>query len=417
MWGSAGIVKPGLERINRLLSFLGHPQRNYLSIQITGTNGKGSTAVLLHNLLNAGGFRPGLFTSPHLVSPEERIRVSGRVYPGQLEKEVRDLGKRFLRRHPSFRKDPPTFFELVTGLALKHFSEEGVEVAVLETGLGGRLDAVTASEPRIVVLTTVSLDHQEFLGANLEEILLEKVAPDRGGCLVAGEVPQYLIRLILMRKRKVGGDLFTTGRDLFVWRNGKGSFDFSVRGEIIEGVSPVKGTGFQAGNALLALAAFSCVAGSVSGKRGERLLKVLEETVIPGRFEVVPGHTTVVLDVGHNLEAVKAFCREAGKLECRGRRVLVFSLMKNRDPLSLLRTWGEVADDIIYVELGEMFHPFRRIREVSSLLGVKVLVAKSLRDALSRGKKIAGSGGCVMVVGSHYLVGEYYRLEGKTADI
>src|ERR1044071_5486802 len=198
-------IKLGLENVTRLLGRLGDPQKSFPSVQIAGTNGKGSTAAMLASILRAAGLRAGLYTSPHLVSVTERVRVGGREISrdefARHAARVREAAREVERESGAL----PTFFEQVTGIALSAFAEEKVEVAVLETGLGGRLDATTAAGARWVAVTPVALDHQEYLGDTLAEIAGEKAAIIRPGtrAVVAPQEPEAL-EVILRRCRECG---------------------------------------------------------------------------------------------------------------------------------------------------------------------------------------------------------------------
>lgn len=161
-------MKFGLEGISRLLRQLGNPQRELRSVHVAGTNGKGSTASMVAAILTAGGYRTGLYTSPHLIRFEERIRINGKPI---AKHAVTDLTNQLSR---SLRRNPPTYFEAATAIAFKYFADEEVDVAVVETGLGGRLDSTNVLQPMISVITNISLEHTEILGSRVEKIALEK---------------------------------------------------------------------------------------------------------------------------------------------------------------------------------------------------------------------------------------------------
>src|SRR2546426_9476734 len=180
-------MRPGLERIEGLLAALGHPERRYRLVQVGGTNGKGSVAAMLAAILKAAGHRVGLYTSPHLVSFRERIRVNGEaISEDDVVDGVEALGTLVARLDA-------TMFETATALALDHFAREAVDVAVLEVGLGGRLDATTLGVPAVPVVTRIDLDHQAGLGTTLPAIAAEKAAIIRAGVAVlASPAPQAM---------------------------------------------------------------------------------------------------------------------------------------------------------------------------------------------------------------------------------
>src|SRR5213592_4007752 len=203
-------MAPGLERIEGLLAALGHPEERFTIAQVGGTNGKGSTSALLAAMLKAAGRRVGLYTSPHLVSFRERIRVDGEpITPDAVVDGVDALGTLVARFDA-------TMFEATTALALDHFAREAVDVAVLEVGMGGRLDATTVGVPAVTVLTRIDLDHQAVLGTTLAAIAAEKAAIIRAGvAVVASQAPEAMA-VLLRRATEVGVPLLVSGRDLSV---------------------------------------------------------------------------------------------------------------------------------------------------------------------------------------------------------
>ena len=176
-------IKLGLRNTELLLNALDNPERAFQSVQIAGTNGKGSTAVMLDSICRAAGIKTGLYTSPHLVSITERIKLSGAEITGEefaaCATRVRDVSEQLLRDKQIDAL--PTFFEQVTAIALIAFRNAGIELAILETGLGGRLDSTTAANARIVAITPIAMDHEEYLGPTLESIAAEKAAIIRPG--------------------------------------------------------------------------------------------------------------------------------------------------------------------------------------------------------------------------------------------
>ncbi|MCA1593427.1 MAG: bifunctional folylpolyglutamate synthase/dihydrofolate synthase [Acidobacteria bacterium] len=185
-------MKLGLANVERLLSALGDPQKNFPSVQIAGTNGKGSTAAMLARMCRAAGIKTGLYTSPHLISVSERIRVNGVEISSEDFARAATGVRATAEGVESATGALPTFFEQVTAIALAHFREAGIELAILETGLGGRLDATTAARAGVVAITPVAFDHQEYLGHTLAEIAAEKAAVIRPGvrAVVAPQAPE-----------------------------------------------------------------------------------------------------------------------------------------------------------------------------------------------------------------------------------
>ena len=200
-------MKLGLRNTELLLNALDNPERAFPSVQIAGTNGKGSTAAMLDSICRAAGIRCGLYTSPHLVSITERIRVSGEaIAPEEFAAcatTVRDVSEQLLR--DKLIEALPTFFEQLTAIALLAFRNAGIELAILETGLGGRLDSTTAANARIVAVTQIAMDHEEYLGNTLESIASEKAAIIRPGveAVIAKQEPEAM-SVLMQRCKEVG---------------------------------------------------------------------------------------------------------------------------------------------------------------------------------------------------------------------
>src|SRR5712691_9981359 len=207
-------MAPGLERIEALLAALGHPETRYTLAQVGGTNGKGSTAVMLASMLKASGRRVGLYTSPHLVSFRERIRVDGAPISEDAVADGIDALGTLIARVDA------TMFEAATALALDHFAHEGVEVAVLEVGLGGRGDATTIGRPAVTVLTHIDIDHEAWLGHTIESIADAKAAIIRSGTAISSAQRPEARAIIERRADEVGVPLWLEGRDLHVTTRG-----------------------------------------------------------------------------------------------------------------------------------------------------------------------------------------------------
>ena len=246
-------MRPGLERIETLLEALGNPERRYTLVQVAGTNGKGSVAAMLAAILKADGRRVGLYTSPHLVSFRERIRVDGEAIAED------DVADGFDAIATLVARLDATMFEASTALALDHFAREAVDVAVLEVGLGGRLDATTVGTPAVTALARIDLDHQEVLGATLAVIAAEKAAIIRSGVAVSAAQAPEAAAVLIARAAAVGVPLLMEGRELSVRVRARDldaqTIDAAGPGWRLEGLRlPLLGV-YQPSNALVALAA------------------------------------------------------------------------------------------------------------------------------------------------------------------
>ncbi|MBI4636245.1 MAG: bifunctional folylpolyglutamate synthase/dihydrofolate synthase [Candidatus Rokubacteria bacterium] len=327
--GELAGMRPGLERIEGLLAAVGNPERRYALVQIGGTNGKGSVAATLATILKASGRRVGLYTSPHLVSFRERIRVDGEpIAEDGVADGVDALGTLVARLDA-------TVFEATTALALDHFAREAVDIAVLEVGLGGRLDATTVGRPALVVLTRIDLDHEAYLGSTLGEIAAEKAAIIRGGVTIAAAQAPEAARVIVDRAAAQGIPLLLEGRDLSVRVESRSLESQRIvcagPGWALERLAlPLLGR-FQPGNALLAVAA-------------ARELGVVESAIRdglararwPGRFQVIGRDPWLVVDGAHNPAAARALVASLDDLFPGVRRTLVVGISRDKDARAIL---------------------------------------------------------------------------------
>jgi dihydrofolate synthase/folylpolyglutamate synthase len=286
-------MRLGLERIEGLLAAIGNPEQRYELVQVGGTNGKGSVSAMLATILKAAGRRVGLFTSPHLVSYRERIRVNGEPIPEDAVADgVEALGTLIARLDA-------TMFEATTALALDHFAREAVDVAVLEVGIGGRLDATTVGRPAAAVITSISMDHEAWLGPTLAAIAGEKAAIIRSGLAFSAAQDPDAAAVIEGRARAVGVPLSVVGRELSVRVRevtpGAQRIDCAGPGFRVDDVGlSMLGT-FQPPNALLAVAAAHALgAGEAAIRDG------LARVSWPGRFQVIGAGPWLVLDGAHN---------------------------------------------------------------------------------------------------------------------
>jgi dihydrofolate synthase/folylpolyglutamate synthase len=394
-------MRPGLDRIDAVLAALGHPERRYTLVQIGGTNGKGSVAVMLAAMLKAAGRRVGLYTSPHLVSFRERIRVNGEpIAEDAVADGVDALGTVVARVNA-------TMFEATTALALDHFAREAVEVAVLEVGLGGRLDATTVGEPAVTVISRIDLDHQAYLGATLAEIAAEKAAIIRSGIAIAAAQAPPAAAVLLGRAAATGVPLLLEGRDLHVTVRHRG-----LGGQRIACAGPawrlddlalaLLGT-FQPANALLAVAA----ARELGVPEGA-VREGLERVRWPGRFQVIGGGPWLVLDGAHNPGGARALADSLRQHFGEEPVALVFGTSSDKDARGMIEALAPLAGRIILVASSSP-----RAAAPESLRGLvpsrvpRVDVAASAGAALARAAESPGR--VVCLTGSLFLVADALR--------
>ena len=410
-------IKLGLENVRRLLARLGDPHTAYPSIQIAGTNGKGSTAAMVEGVCRAASLRAGLYTSPHLVSMTERVRVAGReLAPEEFARHataVREASERVLEESGAL----PTFFEQVTALALLAFRHARVELAILETGLGGRLDATTAAGAATVAITPVALDHQEYLGDTLAEIAAEKAAIIRAGvrAVVAPQRPEAG-EVILRRCREVGVEpRFSTGDVGVEGACGEGRLRvrLATERETYAGVCVALRGRHQLTNAAVAVALAESLAGDGFKITREHIIEGLETAEHAGRLELVgSGGRALLLDGAHNpagAEALRAYLDEF----VGGKVTMVFGAMRDKALAEIGSALFPAAERLV---LTEPRSP--RAASVEELLRAvpaadpprSVALAPSAKDALTIALAQTPPERMVCVTGSLYLVGEVKAL-------
>jgi dihydrofolate synthase / folylpolyglutamate synthase len=337
-------IHPGLERMRSLLEVLGHPEDGLQVIQVAGTNGKGSTTRMVSSILHEAcrlvpAWGPvGEFTSPHLFRFNERIRVNGLEIPDDaIEGFVRNL-------QVVHAQVPATFFELITALALLHFRESAVRWAVLEVGLGGRLDSTTAVGANASVITGISLDHTGILGGTLEQIAFEKAGIIRPGVPVVTGATGVALEVIRARAAELEASLWVLDEDILI-RKREVSRD-GIRLEIetpsgnLSGRSSLRGQ-HQVRNAALAMA--------VTQRLGVPIQAIqlgLEKTHWPGRLELIPGHPEILLDAAHNPEGARALVEFVKSLEPRAVTLIVAG-MKDKDLAGVAEVFKKLEANVI----------------------------------------------------------------------
>lgn len=378
-------MKLGLRNTELLLNALDNPERAFPSVQIAGTNGKGSTAVMLDSICRAAGIKCGLYTSPHLVSITERIKVSGEaIAPEEFATcatIVRDVSEQLLRDKRI--EALPTFFEQVTAIALLAFRNAGIEVAILETGLGGRLDSTTAANARIVAVTQIAMDHEEYLGDTIESITGEKAAIIRPSVqAVIGKQQPEAMAVLLRRCRETGVVPILAG-DL----NGYDKVHLGLRGR------------HQIDNAAVAIRAAELLrvpqAAIVSG---------LENAQYPGRLELI---SNFLLDGAHNPAGCRALREYLDEFALHP-LTLVFGAMRDKQLDQIGEILFPVADVLILTPVANpRSASIEALRSTADRFARCVVIeTSSSAEALEVAIANTPPGGLICIAGSLYLIGE-----------
>ncbi len=397
-------IKPGLERISRLLRSLGNPETHYPCIHLAGTNGKGSTAVLLSSLLQAHGLRVGLYTSPHLQSVCERFRINGKEISPEKLADVLSL----IRKRLEELSLPATYFEITTAAAFWYFAEEKIDVAVIECGLGGRLDATNVCHPILSIITNVARDHTAFLGRTLRAIAQEKAGIIKPGVpVVAGRLKPAAREEIEKKCRETQSPLYLLGRDFRI-RRWQEHWYYRGRRLHLPALSLSLSGDFQGHNLALALASLEILAERGYSLKEALIRQALSEVSWPGRLEFLRIGPGIILDGAHNEDGIRALIAALLK---RGWReyVLLFGTTNEggeKPYVRMLRQLLPWARKVYLCEPPGPRNPVRSedwARELPKLSGASsIYLLSDWRKAL---KKALREGGPVVVTGSLYLVG------------
>ena len=423
-----------LDHMRVLLEGMENPERRLAAVLIAGTNGKGSTAATLAAILQAASLKTGLYTSPHLVRINERIRINGAAIGDDDFAGTHDLVDRTAERLVSEGELPwhPSFFEMLTAIAFEYFAREKVDIAVLEVGMGGRLDATNVVEPRVSVITDIALDHQKFLGNTLAEIAREKAGILRRGvaavvlpqAAAANEVIGNSILELGARALSAvpyvpplspdsGACTVSRGRDKAGYIS---RYPLQVLGKEIVVETPLVGR-HQLRNVALAIAAAEELGRQgVAGITADTIERGLRETHWPGRFQVLPAtrdHPAVVFDVAHNPAGAWAL-RSTLSATCEDRPLIfVFGAMRDKAIGEMGEILFPLAESVIATRADNPRAATpEEISEAARRVSLRLEQSPDVHSALVRAKNLAGSKGLVVVTGSIYIVGEAMRLLG-----
>lgn len=379
-------IKLGLENTQRLLSALGEPQSGLRVIHVAGTNGKGSVCAIIESILRSAGYRTGLFTSPHLVDFCERIRVNGLNVPADFV--ARGLTQ--IRDFSATWEHSPTFFEIVTALALSFFSQEKCEIVILETGMGGRLDATNVVEPLVSVLTPISLDHERWLGSSLAEIAAEKAGIIKQGTPVVSSMQSPEVVSIF--------------KEAAAARQTKVTFVSKPFERVVIGLV---GT-HQKFNAALAVAAIYRAGLEVSQ---EAIDQGLAEVSWPGRFQIFDDH--YVLDGAHNPAGTAQLVDTWRENFGEEKPIVIFGALMEKDASGMLVCLQEIASQIYFVPVdSDRTLSTEELHKNIPAEGPESFVCASLLEAL---EKTAGEKQ-VLITGSLFLIGEVLSVLQKGAS-
>jgi dihydrofolate synthase/folylpolyglutamate synthase len=398
-------MKLGTERTRAILDRLGNPERGMRGALIAGTNGKGSTAVCLASILQAAGRNVGFMPKPHLISYTERIQLNG--VPISEEDFVRTLDElKPVLDEITSEIGQATEFEMLTAMALAHLAPR-IDRLVCEVGLGGRLDATNALDLGVAIITNVDLDHQKYLGNTIEQIAFEKASIIKPGNVVITGCEGVALEIVERHANEAGSTIWRLGREIGLATQSRGwdGHVLTVTGPGFEHAGlnlPLVGE-YQAANAALAVAA----AEALGDAPDEAVRRGLAATVWPGRLQLIAHEPRVVLDGGHNPQALTRAGVALRKLIGTERLVVVFAMLSERDPVLLLAALRTLKpDSAVFTEPASAAGHAISADRLASIYGADGEAVRPAKAALERARELAGGDGNVLVCGSLYLVGE-----------
>jgi len=415
-----------LDRMRALLKKLGNPQEAFRSVHIAGTKGKGSTCAMVASMLQACGYKVALYTSPHLVDIRERIQVNGEMIPhadfARLIRLVEPLVSKI--------KPCPTYFDVLTAVAFKYFADEKVDVAIVETGLGGRLDSTNVLKPEVTAITSISKDHMAQLGHTLPLIAAEKAGIFKTGVPAITVTQDPEVEQVLKQvAEQIGAPFDVTGK----------SIEFSYRFESSRMLGPhnrvcltTPNSKFehlavpllgehQAINCGLALSIIDRLKTRGLAINDARAMEGLAKTTIPGRMEMVSTTPRVVVDAAHNAASLDAAMRAIGQHIPYDSMVVIFGCCSDKDVSGMLERITSGADKVIFTKVNNIrsANPDELAARYTELYGKMAQVAPTLEQALAIAQRAVTKEDLICITGSMYLVGDakrYFTAKAKLAE-
>jgi dihydrofolate synthase/folylpolyglutamate synthase len=401
-------MKFGLRGIRALLQALNNPEQQFPAIHIAGTNGKGSTAALLASIFTVAGYKTGLYSSPHVVDFTERIRINGKPIAR------RDVVRHTRILQPLVRRYRTTFFETVTAMAFRHFAEQKVDIAIIETGLGGRLDATNVLRPLLSVITNIGLEHTEILGRTIPKIAFEKagIIKPHTPC-VTGERSAEALRVFRRIARQRGAPLVVVRHQSTI-RHASilgTRFDLRLGNTLYRNLFLSLAGDHQIRNAALAIAAVDCLRKRGDFTLPERAIRaglrnVERNSGIQARLSIIQSKPPMIADVAHNPDAIKALVKSFQNLSFRN-FVLLFGVSRDKDYQAMVDHLKPIVDRAVVVAAKtERARPSDDLKQAFVRVGVPAVSESNVREGVLRAVALRQRGQAVLITGSHFVVGE-----------
>ncbi len=399
----AAAIRQDLTNTRKLCEMLGDPQNSFRSIHVAGTNGKGSTCHMLASIMQASGYRTGLYTSPHLKEFTERVKVDGRELS---QRYVVDFVNRIT---PAIQELHPSFFEITVAMAFDYFAQEGVDIAVIETGLGGRLDSTNVITPLVSVITNISWDHKDLLGGTLQAIAAEKAGIIKQGIpVVISERQNEVAHVFTAKAHQLDAEIIFASDEYTVEEDGAG---ISVPGKFRVADFPLKGL-YQRRNIPGVIKAVDLLRRHfpiTDSDIGRGLGEVVVRTGLKGRWQIIQNCPTVVCDTAHNEGGIREVLAQIAR-ERFDRLFIILGMVKDKDVKSVLLLMPTEATYYFCQAAIPRAMEAGTLQSEAAALGLRGTVVHNVNDALNLALSQATPNDFIFIGGSTYVVAELDHL-------
>lgn len=402
----------GLAKVEKILEAIGNPHHEIQAIHISGTNGKGSTAAMMASILRKEGYQVGLYTSPHLIRFTERIQINGKEIE---EDEVAALSGWMRKRIEEAGITPPfTFFDVTTAMCFLYFKQKMVDLAILEVGLGGRLDSTNVIDPLLSIITNIAKDHEEYLGKSVSKIAGEKAGIiKKGRPLITAATQPQVLRLFSTVCREKGAPYYRVGKEFRYVQNEERNFDYEgIHRKLWSVYVNLRGH-HQIINATTALGGMEVLDDLGYRVSNDAMIEGLKEVEWPGRLEMICSSPRVVLDGAHNPAGALVLKETLEKEFQYEHLILLVGMMKDKDVKSFLHLLAPLADHLILTQpCNDRAASPAALKEALGKSGEKAEMAEDLGKAIEKGLSMTKEEDLLCISGSLYTVGEaraYFR--------
>ncbi|WP_055071154.1 bifunctional folylpolyglutamate synthase/dihydrofolate synthase [Clostridium massiliamazoniense] len=401
----------GLSRVEKMLELLGNPQNKIKCIHIAGTNGKGSTTAMIASILKEEGYTVGMYTSPYLEEFEERIQINGVNIPKERLAELVSKIQKVSEEIVTLGFDNPTQFEIITAIMFLYFSEENVDYAIIEVGLGGRLDATNVIDPVLVVITSISYDHMNILGETIEEIAGEKCGIIKNSPVVTYPQVEEAMKVIEEKCKEKSVQLIKTSessiKEVIINKNDNiQNIKLEVGSELKEYKLALIGK-HQVKNAMVVLnviEAFKTLGGSV---KEESIKAGLENVRWIGRMERLNKNPMVVIDGAHNIDGIRTLKESVKEYFSYNKLILILGILGDKQVKEMVNTIGSLGEDIILTEPhNERAESLEVMESYLKEENKNVYKIMNYREAYEKALDLANEDDLILICGSLYMVGD-----------